>query len=68
MARLILWPVLKSLPTRGVWRDRHGYLKGLPSSQLPEHTHTPLAIPNTQQKILTANLEIKAKALRGDVA
>lgn len=41
MAPLILWSVLKSLPTRGVWWDWHGYLKGLPSSQPPKRTHTP---------------------------
>lgn len=29
--------VLKSLPTRWVWWDWHGYLKGLRSSQPPEH-------------------------------
>lgn len=37
------------------------------SSETPEHTHPP-AIPNTQQKSLTTNLKIKAKALRGDAA
>lgn len=68
VAWLILWPVLKTLPTRGVWWDRCGYLKGLPSSQPPECAPTHTAIPNVQQKILTTNLMTTAKALRGDVA